>query len=79
VYETPFLAFIRFSDEELKELEEERMAQVRRDLEDEMQAFLNRDGNIPFPPTQIILDRNETEVGITKAMREFNRTCWPWG
>jgi nucleotide-binding universal stress UspA family protein len=70
-YETPFPVFIRFTNDELMDLQEERLAQIRRDLEDEKRAFLRRDTGTQFPDVQIMLDRDEVDAGIAKAVREI--------
>jgi len=67
VYDTPFLAFIRFSEEELGEYQREHSSRIDRDVQEEMRDFLARHADRSFPEVKTLLERDDIDAGIGKA------------
>jgi nucleotide-binding universal stress UspA family protein len=71
VYETPFPQFIHFSEEELREYQQERLSQIERDVQEEMREFVAHDTGCRFPDIKPLLERNDTDPGITKTIQQL--------
>ncbi|MGA7966895.1 MAG: universal stress protein [Gammaproteobacteria bacterium] len=71
VYRTPFPAFIHFSADELEEFQSARLSRIQDDLHEEMQHFIARDTKGEFPRINLILERNDVDVGIIKVIRQL--------
>jgi nucleotide-binding universal stress UspA family protein len=70
VYETPFPQFIRFNEQELKELREERSSQIEKDVQEELRRFTDRSVGGAAPRIVPMLERNDVAAGIAKVVRQ---------
>jgi nucleotide-binding universal stress UspA family protein len=71
VYQTPFPSFVRFTDDELKDYRRERVAQIERDVEEEMLHFIARHPDDRAPSITPLLERNDVDAGIAAAVRRL--------
>jgi nucleotide-binding universal stress UspA family protein len=71
VYQTPFPAFVRFSDEELKEYEQVRRAQIESDIREEMDRIFEVHGDRTVRINARI-EHDDTDAGIAKAIRQLD-------
>lgn len=71
VYQTPYPAFIRLSEEELKTLQENRLMRIRSDAEDAMREMLDVPQNSIHPMINYILERSDVDAGIAAKIREL--------
>ncbi|MBU3888522.1 universal stress protein [Methylosinus sp. KRF6] len=69
VYETPFPQFIHFSEEELKELRDERSSQIAKDVREELRRFTDSGVGGALPRIVPILERNDVDAGIATVVR----------
>ncbi len=71
VYDTPFLASVRSSKEELEEYQREHSSKIERDVQEEMHDFLARRADRSFPEVKTLLERDDIDAGIGKAARRL--------
>jgi nucleotide-binding universal stress UspA family protein len=71
VYETPFLHFIRFNEEEAQEYQQERYSRIERDVQEEMRDFLANHPGRSFPEIQTLLVRDDIDAGIENTAKQL--------
>jgi nucleotide-binding universal stress UspA family protein len=71
VYETPFPHFIQFSKEELKQFRQERLSQIEKDIREELHDFMSRHVSNKIPSINSMIERNDVDAGIAKAIRKL--------
>lgn len=72
VFQTPFPAFVKFREDELDQFQAERLAQIRRDIDNEMSQFVVRGAARPSPRITPMVECNEVDAGIAKAVASVN-------